>query len=147
MATTAIPNRPRTGPRARTSGPARVAADNRDAQYDLLTATLIGVAIGVGTTLLLRTGPSGSRPIAPMVRGAGRTAAWAGRGAAHAGSRGARWVRQRGGKLWDQIPRDEIEENVRDYLSQARSAIDDTVASELQNLRKAIRRQRKRLGI
>src|SRR6478672_12835244 len=79
MATT-IPMRSKRGPRVRESGP--VAVDGREAQYDLLTAALIGAAIGATATLLLRRGPSGQRPVAPIVRGA----KWAGREALAAGA-------------------------------------------------------------
>lgn len=118
-----------------------------DEQYDLLTAALIGVAIGVGTTLLVRRGPSGRRPVSPMLRGAALGAMWAGRRAAKLGSRGASWARDTGSDLWERIPRDEIREHVRDYLGKAHEAIDDVVETELRDLRRALRRQRKRLGI
>src|SRR4051812_50188178 len=105
MATTATPRRPRTMSRDRGSvrglGGAReneesIAGLGRDRgaaeeQYDLLTAALIGVAIGVGTTLLVRRGPAGSRALSPMLRGAAKGAEWAGGGAARLRARGARW--------------------------------------------------------
>lgn len=118
-----------------------------DEQYDLLTAALIGVAIGVGTTLLVRRGPSGDRPVSPMLRGAAKGAKWAGLGAARLGARGASWARDAGSDLWERIPRDEIRDHVRDYLGKAQEAIDDVVETELRDLRRALRRQRKRLGI
>jgi hypothetical protein len=118
-----------------------------DEQYDLLTAALIGVAIGVGTTLLVRRGPSGQRPVSPVLSGAARGAKWAGLGAARLGARGAAWARDTGSELWDRIPRDEIRDHVRDYVGKAQEAIDDVVETELRDLRKALRRQRKRLGI
>jgi hypothetical protein len=129
---------------------ARVLARGRgatDEQYDLLTAALIGVAIGVGTTLLVRRGPTGRRPVSPMLRGAALGAMWAGRGAARLGARGASLARDAGSELWERIPRDEIREHVRDYLGKAHEAIDDVVETELRDLRRALRRQRKRLGI
>lgn len=116
-------------------------------EFDLLTAALIGATIGAGLTLLLRRGPSGSRPLAPVMRGLGIGASWAGRGAAKIGSKGARWAADRGGEMWDRIPRDDIREHVSDYMTRARDAIDDAVASELKDLRRAVRRQRKRLGV
>lgn len=116
-------------------------------EYDLLTAALIGMTIGAGLTFMLRRGPSGNRPVSPVVRGVGRGASWAGRHAARLGSAGARWTAKRGEEAWDRIPRDEIREHVSDYAGRARSAIDDVVESELKDLRRAIRRQRKRLGI
>ena len=118
-----------------------------DEQYDLLTATLIGVAIGIGTTLLMRRGPSGGRPISPVMRGAARGAKWAGVNAARLGKRGAVWARDTGEELWDRVPREEIREQVRDYIGKAHEAIDDAVESEVRDLRRALRRHRKRLGI
>lgn len=133
--------RSKRGPRVRES--ARGAGDAREAQYDLLTAALIGAAIGATATLLLRRGPSGQRPVTPVVRGA----KWAGRGAMHAGGKGARWARDRGGELLDRIPAEEMEESVRDTVGEARERIDGFVRSELTDLRRTLRRQRKRLGI
>jgi len=133
---------------------ARAARDERDGEYDLLTAALIGMTIGAGLTFMLRRGPSGGRPMTPVMVGMGRGARWAGKRAAHAGTVGARWTAKRGSEMWDRIPRDEIREHVADYrdhvteyLGRAREAIDDVVESELKDLRRAVRRQRKRLGI
>jgi gas vesicle protein len=150
--------------------------DEREQQYDLLTAALIGAAVGAGITLLLRRGPSGRRPVGPLARYAGRGAAlaglaglegakWAGgrglEGARWAGDRaveGARWAAprakrgfrtavERGGELIDRIPVDDVVDQVRDYVDTARDAINDVVKEELTDLRKAVRRQRKRIGI
>jgi hypothetical protein len=118
-----------------------------DHEYDLLTAALIGITIGAGVTYLLRTGPSGRRPVSPVVSGIGRGANWAGRKAAGVSRRGARWAARHGEDLWDRIPREEIRDQVSDYLGRAREAIDDMVESELHDLRRSIRRQRKRLGV
>ena len=105
------------------------------------------MTIGAGLTFMLRRGPSGSRPVGPLMQGVGRGASWAGRNAARLGSAGARWTAKHGEEAWDRIPRDEIREHVSDYAGRARSALDDVVESELKDLRRAIRRQRKRLGI
>jgi len=155
MATTATPRRPRTMSRDRGSarnggsigGRAVFGREAPDEQYDLLTAALIGVALGVGTTLLVRRGPSGRRPVSPMLRNAARGAKWAGLGAARLGARGASWARDAGEELWDRIPRDEIRDHMREYIGKAQDAIDDVVESELHDLRRALRKQRKRLGI
>jgi hypothetical protein len=64
-----------------------------------------------------------------------------------AGMRGARWLGDRGEELWDRIPRDEIANRVEGYLDTAREAIDDAVSNEVQDLRKAIRRRRRKLGL
>jgi len=136
------------------SGRAREDAGARENEYDLLTAALIGITIGAGVTLMLRRGPSGRRPVAPVMTGIGRGAAWAGKGAARLSSAGAKWAKRRGGEMWDRVPTDEIRdqaeeirEHVSEYLGEAREAIDHAVASELKDLRRAIRRQRKRLGV
>jgi len=150
--------------------------EEREQQYDLLTAALIGAAVGAGITLLLRRGPSGGRPVGPLIRYAGRGAAlaglaglggakWAGNrgmeGARWAGDRaveGARWAAprakrgfrsavDRGEDLIDRIPVDDVVDQVRDYVDTARDAINDVVKDELNDLRKAVRRQRKRIGI
>ncbi|HVX39073.1 MAG TPA: hypothetical protein VHB25_05800 [Gemmatimonadaceae bacterium] len=152
MATTVMPDRTRTreqgrSPRPRASVRGREAGAAYDQQYDLLTAALIGATIGASLTFMLRRGPSGRRPVSPVMTGLGRGAGWAGRGAARAGKAGARWVAERGEDAWDAIPRHEIHEHMSEYLGRAREAIDDAVASELKDLRRAMRRQRKRLGI
>jgi gas vesicle protein len=162
--------------RARASDPEMELDEDREQQYDLLTAALIGAAVGAGVTLLLRRGPSGRRPVAPLMRYAGRGAAlagmaglggarWAGGrgldGAKWAGDRaaeGARWVAprarrgfraamERGEELVDRVPVDDMVEQVREYVDTAREAINDVVKDELDDLRKAVRRQRKRIGI
>lgn len=119
----------------------------RDQQYDLLTAALLGAMIGAGAALMLRRGPSGRRPIAPVARFAGDAAAGAARWANKSGRRGARWAAKRGGALWDRVPVEAVREEIGDALDAAREAVADVVESELRDLRKAIRRQRKRLGV
>jgi gas vesicle protein len=150
--------------------------ETREQQYDLLTAALIGAAVGAGITILLSRGPSGRRPVGPLIKYAGRGAAlagmagldgarWAGgrglEGARWAGERaaeGARWAAprarrgfrtavDRGGELIDRIPVDEVVDQVREYVDTARDTINDVVKDELNDLRKAVRRQRKRIGI
>ncbi|HEY4219650.1 MAG TPA: hypothetical protein VGM67_21100 [Gemmatimonadaceae bacterium] len=122
-------------------------SDGHESEYDLLTAALIGMTIGAGLTFMLRRGPSGRRPVTPVMLGVGRGAAWASRNAAKYGAAGARWSRRRGAEAWDRVPRDEIRDHVTEYAGRARHAIDDVVESELKDLRRAIRRQRKRLGV
>jgi hypothetical protein len=115
--------------------------------------------------MLLRKGSSGRRPIGPLLEAAGRGARWGGlrglAGAKWAGDRtadGARWAapyaerglrtaREKGEELIDRIPVDEMTEQVRDYVDHAREAINEVVSDELKDLRKAVRRQRKRIGI
>jgi signal transduction histidine kinase len=110
-------------------------AGAHDAQMDLVTAALIGLAVGVSATLLLRRGPKGVRPISPVMQAAAR-----------ASTRGARWVRDRGEEAWDRVPRDEIADQVQDYARSARDAIDRAVHSELRTLRRALRAQARRVA-
>jgi len=92
--------------------------------------------------------------MAPVLRGA----KWAGSAALRGGAVGAGWARdrggellerglERGGELIDRIPADEIEESVRETVGDARDRIDGYVRAELADLRKTLRRQRKRLGV
>jgi hypothetical protein len=74
----------------------------------------------------------------------------ASRGAARAGrygAKGAKTVRRRGEELIDRLPMEEIGESLGEYLESARATIDDAVARELNGLRKAVRRKRKRFGV
>lgn len=132
---------PKRGPRVRASAPA--VGDGREAQYDLLTAALIGAALGATATLLLRQGPGGRRPIDPILEGAGR----AGKGAVRASASGARWAHDRGGELLERVPVDRIERDVRESVGAARERIDGFVQHELRDLRRALRAQRKRFGV
>jgi hypothetical protein len=141
---TTVRTRTRTpGARGRASSREAGEADRREEQFDLLTAALLGVALGAGVTMLLRQGPKGRRPGVTIARAAGRGAVRAGT----LGAQGARWAADRGEELWDRAGGDEMSERVRDYLDEARETISDVVSEELDDLRKAIRRQRKRLGV
>ena len=100
---------------------------------------MLGMFIGAGAALLLRRGPSGRRPIEPAWRVA--------RAGARMARRGARFAMEHGADAWDKIPRDEIADRLHDYAESARESIDDFVHSELDDLRRAIRRRRKKMGI
>src|SRR5256885_16945011 len=115
MATTAAPNRPRrrsSQPRVSVPAPEANGVGGHENEYDLLTAALIGITIGAGVTYMLRRGPSGKRPVAPVISGIGKGASWAGRKAARLSRDGARWAADKGEDLWDKVPRDEILEHV-----------------------------------
>ena len=143
MATTVKPRANGTSDRVSDRGP----ASTRDQQYDLLTAAVLGAVIGAGAALLLRRGPSGRRPLSPFTRAAGSAAVGAARWAGKRGRRGAQWAAKRGGEMWDRVPVDAVREELGDALDSAREAVADVVETELRDLRKAIRRQRKRLGV
>jgi hypothetical protein len=80
-------------------------------------------------------------------RWAGDRAAEGARWAGPRAKRGFRTVVDRGEDLVDRIPVDDMVEQVRDYVDTARDAINGVVKDELDDLRKAVRRQRKRIGI
>ncbi|MDB4905786.1 MAG: hypothetical protein JWO05_570 [Gemmatimonadetes bacterium] len=101
------------------------------------------MAIGVGTTLLFAKGENGRRPISPLLSGVGRGAKWAGRGIRH----GAGRVREEGGELLDRIPIERMEHALSETFSEAQERVDEAVRGEVHALRKAIRRQRQRLGL
>ncbi|HEX5830146.1 MAG TPA: hypothetical protein VFY16_04135 [Gemmatimonadaceae bacterium] len=103
----------------------------RDTQYDLLTAALLGVAVGAGAALLLGGGTGYRRQRRHPMRVAAR--------------RGARWAGRRGAALGAMPVA--VRGQVEEYLSAARDTISDAVESELSDLRRSIRRRRKRLGI
>lgn len=89
--------------------------------------------MGAGITLLLRRGPR-RRPTARMLGEARRVA--------RGGTRGARRLAHRGEEVLG-----DAGEALGEYLDAAREAIDHTVSRELRDLRKAVRRRRKRLGL
>jgi len=116
-----------------------VARTDHNKQYDLLTAALIGAAVGVSATLLLRGSSSGvktRRVIDPAIRAAKRV-----------GTKGARWAREHGEALWDRVPHDDVSDAVRGYAESAREAIDRAVDTELRGLQKQLRRQRRRMHL
>jgi len=133
---------PRTGGQSRASNGRDEASRAERDQYDLLTAAVLGLVAGAGIAMLLR----GRRKRTPrdLAREAG---AMAGAAAGRAGRRGAQWAANRGEEMWDKIPFDDIGDSIGEYVQNARETIDETVSHELNDLRKAIRRHRKRLGI
>ena len=85
-------------------------------------------------------GSPGARWVADRGRDGAR---WAGKQSA----RGYHAARERGEELVEAIPVDDIADSVREYVDGAREAINDVVRAEMTDLRKAVRRQRKRIGI
>ena len=97
-------------------------------RIDLLAAALLGAAVGAAAALIA----SGSSRRPPIVRGVQR-------GARRAGALGTAAI--------ERIPGREAAGAVREYIDTARGAIDDAVEQELRELRRAVRRQRKRIGV
>jgi gas vesicle protein len=102
----------------------------REEQYDLLTAALIGVALGAAAALLVNAAVPRDTPTRRMRK---------------AVRRGGK-VMRRGGRAALAAP-EAVRHQLGEYLDSAREAIADTVESELKDLRKSIRRQRRRLGV
>src|SRR5690242_1041554 len=116
--------------------------NRRDHEFDLSTALVIGAAVGLAATFLLRRRHRGQSIMMDLESGmhearrTGRTIAKKARRTMH---RGAEFVDDRSlGDLGDQI---------HDYVEAAKGAIVDTVSGELRDLRKAMRRRRRRLGV
>ena len=109
---------------------------------------LMGVAVGTAVTMVLRRGPQGSRPAGMLLTAAGAGATTAGKWAGRGARRGAEWLGDQGEALRDRMPSmDDVAGEISDYLAAARETISDTVSDELRDLRKAIRKQRKRIGV
>src|SRR5688500_9439536 len=89
--------------RRRASAHAREDEISRD-EYDLLTAALLGALVGAGMTMLFRRGPKGYRPVGPIMKMTGRGLRTAG----VASAKGARWLGDRGGELWERSPRAQV---------------------------------------
>ena len=89
----------------------RLVRGPRRRNAEVVTAAILGAAVGAGLVYLLaqRSGGRGGRSLGPMMRG--------------------------------------LRRNVAEYVGSAREAIDDAVESELKDLRRSIRRQRKRFGV
>jgi|HubBroStandDraft_6_1064221.scaffolds.fasta_scaffold643140_2 gas vesicle protein len=101
---------------------------DREVQTDMVAAALVGAAIGVAATLLLR--PRRSPRLGDVARDT----------ASRARKRGEAWL--------DSLPNgEEIKERLSEYVETARDAIDRTVEGELRALRKRLRRQRSRVGL
>jgi hypothetical protein len=129
----------------RGSGRAGTRAGPPEGEYDLLTAALIGAVVGASATLILRR-PAKHRPTARTLLS---DAAYVARqGVGRRGRRGARRAARRGAE-WagEHLRPDELREQVGGYLAAARNAINDAVEEELRDLRKSIRRQRRKLGL
>jgi gas vesicle protein len=100
----------------------------REVQTDILAAALIGAAVGVAATLVLR--PRRRPQLGDVARDT----------AQRASKRTTAWL--------DSLPNgDEIKEKLSDYVETAREGIDRIVESELRSLKKQIRRQRHRMHI
>jgi gas vesicle protein len=133
---------PRSGGRSRASNGQDGATEGERDQYDLLTAAVLGVVAGAGIALLFRG--RRKRTAGALAREAKEMA---GAAVGRAGRRGAKWAANRSEQMMDMLPVDDIAESIGDYVKSAREAIDETVSHEMNDLRKAIRRHRKHLGI
>lgn len=102
-----------------------------DHEYDLLTAALLGAAVGAAAAFMLGY----------SVRGAQKTPT---QRAIH---RGRRWAQQRRAAVSSALDPVEVRDQVGDAFASARDAISDAVDGELKDFRKAMRRKRRSLGI
>ena len=122
----------------------------RDEELDLLTAALLGGVIGAAAGFLLRPRPR-PRGVLGRIDVASERAAKRARKVRkqmgrHA-SDSASWVRGRGDAIADHFAPDDVGDQMKKYLGEARERISDAVEEELRDLRKAIRRRRRKLGV
>lgn len=117
--------------------------EKRD-ELDLLTAALLGAMVGAGAALMFGRLGGRKKTFRKRVSTAAQTGAKRARGW---GRRGAKWAANTGEDLIDRVPANEVRKQVADYFENVKDAIDDTVSHELDDLRKSIRRQRKKLGV
>ncbi len=97
---------------------------DREVQIDVVAAALIGAAIGISATLLMR----------PRRRNRFATA--------------ARRAARRGETLWNGLPdSDELRGRFSEYVNTARDTIDRAVDHELKALRKRLEKERSRLHL
>lgn len=129
--------------RGRKSGIARRWTKKSDAPATVLAAIGVAVAVGIGVALVAREASRRKRPLVRLERAARRGL----RDANRLGERGAKWAARRGAELRDRVPVGGVKDSVADYLDAARRTIDEAVADELRDLRRSVRRRRKRLGI
>lgn len=124
-------SRPRARGSVRAMGIEGSSDMDRDHQYDLLTAALLGAALGATAAMLIGTGMRGSQrsQTQRIMR------------------RGRKWATSRGRAIGSALDPSDVKEQMGDALASAREAISDAVDGELRDLRKAMRRQRRRLGV
>jgi len=117
-----------------------------DEQLDLLTAALLGAAIGAAAGFVLRPRPRRSRLVRAVERAervgrdAGKSAGRVRQRVGRQASDGAEWVR-------DHMSPSDARSELSRYMGEARERISDAVEEELRDLRRAIRRQRRKLGV
>lgn len=117
-----------------------------DEQLDLLTAALLGAAIGAAAGFVLRPRPKRSRLVRAVERAervgrdAGKSAGRFRKTVGRQTADGAEWVR-------DHLSPNDAREELSRYMGEARERISDAVEEELRDLRRAIRRQRRKLGV
>jgi gas vesicle protein len=123
---------------------------SREEELDLLTAALLGGVIGAAAGFLLRPRPR-PRGVFGKLDVATERAAKRARNVRKQVGRQARdsasWVRGRGDAIADHFGPDDVSGHVKKYLGDARERISDAVEEELRDLRRAIRRRRRKLGV
>ncbi len=114
-----------------------------DHEVELITAGVIGIAVGACAALLLRGQRGrGSFSVGGRSMGDLRAAIRKGsRAGERMGERGAEWVREKGHQAWDRVPHEAVAEHLQDYLHGAHRTLDRAVSRELRELRRTLRRR------
>ena len=113
-----------------------------DSTTDLLLAVGVALAVGAGVALVARERSRRRKPMARLERATRRGLDRA----ARLRERGKEWASRSGKSMRNGVPVDDVRDSVAEYLATARRTIDQAVSDELRDFRRAIRRQRKRLG-
>lgn len=114
-----------------------------DLSGDVLLAIGVGLAVGAGLALVARERARRRRPAARFQRLTRRGV----KEAKRLRDRGVKWAAHQGDVIRENANVSEIGDSVAEYLETARQTIDDAVTREIRDLRRAIRRERKRLGV
>ena len=113
---------------------------HRNNSVDMAAVAVIGIAVGLTALFLLRR----NRSVGHALHAAGRDL----RRAGSAASRNMAHQMRRGMKRGQEMVGDmEIGDHLRDYLESAKETVEDTVAREMRDLKRAIRRRRRRMGL
>jgi gas vesicle protein len=123
---------------------------SREQELDLLTAAVLGGVIGAAAGFLLRPRPRPRGVFGKMDMASERAARRVRQARKQVGrqaSEGSTWVRGRGDAIADRFAPDDAADQVKKYLGEARERITEAVEEELSDLRKAIRRRRRKLGV
>ncbi len=124
--------------------------DLRDHETEIAIAAAIAITAGIAIALMMRPKrhPLQTRALKARKRvmRAGEHGMDRARDLQKMAMKRARKGINRGMHFLEDLPIDDIGDQLQDYLDSAKEAIEDTITGELHDLQKTIRRRRKRMG-